>query len=581
MSLLPQQQAVVDTEDHCACIALPGSGKSHTSVEYIVQRIQENPYAFVWAISFTRKAAKELRERLISKMGRDTYEAHARVSTFDSTFLEQLRKALGGAKIELINPGERYNLVMRAVKSTGHTKTKMDVALSAVDHFSGFIDIPEDEIDKNPDGYDIFVKFDEFRRERKKWDFPSICRAVVKGQENGNVPRLPVSHIVVDEFQDCNQSQLRWLMAYANTDTTTLVVGDDDQSIYSFRGSNGYENFIQYKEKFNAITRVLNVCFRCKPQILFAGQRLIENNKDRLDKDMQSIHNEGGKVAIVQATNFEDELDKILEKIKADEDPSNWAVLARTNRKLWELIGMFQDNGIPYVTKEADSLLSSPFCDTYYKILEMFVKRQKKNGPDILAWMGASDADIEDSKEFGGLSRRHLIENYQLPEGKVAATTPDEVLFSTIAELLSFDHSIDEGLKVVNRMIEGQATLKKSEVSMLGTFSKIVRKSTSSSFREAAKTFMRIVEKAQKGNDKDDEEEKKGVELLTLHSSKGLQWNKVWIMNVAKDVLPPKGSSRLEIAEERRLLFVGMTRAIEELYISFPQNKKSRFLDEF
>lgn len=580
MSLLPQQQAVVDTEDHCACIALPGSGKSHTSVEYIVKRIQDNPYAFVWAISFTRKAAAELRDRLIAKLGRDSYEAQAKVSTFDGTFLEQLRKALGGAKIELISPGERYNLVERSMRSTGNTKMKMDFALRAVDHFSGFIEIPEEEVENNPEGYELFVKFDELRRERKKWDFPSICRAVVKGQENGNIALLPVSHIVVDEFQDCNQAQLRWLTAYANTDTTTLTVGDDDQSIYFFRGSNGYENFVQYKEKFNATTRFLNVCFRCKPEILFAGQRLIENNKDRLPKDMKSIYDEGGEVQVIPARDFEDELDLIAKKIAEDDNPNNWAVLARTNRKLWELIGVLQSNGIPYVTKEADSLLSTPFCDTYYKIIEMFVKRQKKNGADILAWMGASDTDIDQSKKYGGLSRRHLIENYQLPEGKRVPTSHDEVLFSTIAVLLSYEHSVDEGLKVVNDMFEGQKTLKKSEQSMIDVFSKIIKKCSTGSFREGAKSFMRIVEKAQQGSETD-KETGEGVELLTLHSSKGLQWNKVWIMNVAKDVIPPKGSGRLEISEERRLLFVGMTRAIEELYISFPQNKKSRFLDEF
>jgi len=580
MSLIPQQQAVVDTEDHCACIALPGSGKSHTSVEYIVKRIRENPHCFVWAISFTRKAAIELRERLVDIIGIDTYSAHARVSTFDSTFLEQLRKATGGEKISLLKEGERYNLIYRALRSTGFKKAKIEDAVSMVDYFSGFVDIPEPEIERFEQWYEVFIKYDLLRREQGKWDFASISRAVVKGQENGTVKTLPVTHIVIDEFQDCDSSQLRWLKAYINTDITTLVVGDDDQSIYSFRGSNGYENFLDYKQSFNAITRVLNVCFRCKPRILHAAQRLIENNDDRLEKNMQSIHEEGGEVNIVMATSFDDEMDKIVKKLKKDGCPNDWAILARTNRKLWALIAKLQEHDIPYVTKEADSLLKSPFVDSYYKILEMFVKRHKRNGADILSWLGADDLEIEDSKSYGGLSRKHLIENYRLPHDGGVPTNTDEALFSTLAELLSYDHSVQEGAKKIRELIEGQKILKKREVNILAAIHRMLLSTSSLSFREAAKVFIRIVDKVNRGA-VEQEETKSGVELLTMHSSKGLQWRKVWILNVAKDVIPPKGvRKKSEIAEERRLLFVGMTRAIDELYISYPQNKRSRFLEE-
>ncbi len=587
MSLTDRQQAVVDTRGNCACIALPGSGKSHTCVHHIVERLNTVPNCYYQAISFTRKAAAELRERIIGEIGLDRYKAQVNVSTFDSLFIKQLKNASNGQKIQIMSNPERHNLIRRTLQHLDIKKMKHLDAERCVDYFGGFIEIPQSEVDENPVGYKIYSQFDAFRREKKMWDFPSIAKVVVKGQETGAIPLLNITHLQIDEFQDTGVIQYRWLRAYANSNVEVVTVGDDDQSIYSFRGSNGYENFVNFKEDFNPEMHVLNTCFRCKPGILFPAKHLIEHNKNRVPKDMKSIAEKGGEVVLKPYKDDKIELEEIALCLMEQTNYNDWAVLARTNKRLWNLAALLTAMEVPFRTKETEGLLSNPFVDMIYKIVKSYLLGTKKHAPDILSWLGANEEDIQASREAGGLSRRHSMANYELPEGQDLPENTDQRLFSTWNHFISGGLLTNDGIRELDNLITGCRTLNKGEAKLLDITTEIMRSTNQEMFDDSMKTFCKMVENSQKSRDDSDEnkDDEEAVELLTLHSSKGLQWKNVWIMGCTIGQLPapPKEEVKDEEAyeaEERRLLFVGITRAMDKCYTSYTVAKESIFIKE-
>lgn len=589
MSLTDRQQAVVDTRGHCACIALPGSGKSHTCVHHIIERLNTVPNCYYQAISFTRKAAAELRERIIAEIGYERYKAQVKVSTFDSLFIQQLRAASNGQKIQIMSNPEKHNLIRRTLQHLNlpkESKIKHQDATKFIDFFGGFIEIPQVEVDNNPVGYKIYAQYDAFRREKKMWDFPSIAKVVVRGQETGAIPLLQITHLQCDEFQDTSDIQYRWVKAYANTNVEVITVGDDDQSIYSFRGSNGYENFLNFKEDFNPTMHVLNTCFRCKPGILYPAKHLIEHNENRVPKDMKSIADKGGVVKLHAYKDDKIELEEIALCLMEQTNYNDWAVLARTNKRLWNLAALLTAMEVPFTTKETEGLLSNPFVDMVYKIVKSYLIQSKKHAPDILSWLGAKEEEIQLSREGGGLSRRFSMANYVLPDGQDLPTTIDEQLFCAWSEFISGGLLTNDGIRLLDNLITGCRTLNKGELKLLQITTDIMRSANQDMFEDSMKTFCKMVENSQKTRDEEEETEgEEAVELLTLHSSKGLQWKNVWIMGCTLGQLPAPPKDEVEDeeayeAEERRLLFVGMTRAMDHCSMSYTVGKESLFIKE-
>ncbi|KJG37680.1 hypothetical protein UA32_12000 [Photobacterium angustum] len=608
MGLTTQQKRVVDSQQNCECVALPGSGKSHTVVQYIKEKINENPFNKLLAISFTRKAAQELRDRIGSELGKNS-EAMKRIgiSTFDAVFIKQIKQALGVKTLRLMNNGERRNLIFRAIKASGYSMKVDDVILD-IDEFGGYISIPRSLVEAKKESFEIFTKYTELRKQKKMWDFPSVSVAVVSAQKNGTISLLPITHLVIDEFQDTNDIQFQWVEAYsANENIKVLTVGDDDQSVYSWRQSLGYVNFLRFKEVFKPETHVLDICFRCKPVILHCARSLIEFNSDRVPKTMKSIYEEGGTVQTWLVNEpkkgskdyslGQNESEVVLKRLKQcflpsdpnfDENaPKFWAVLARTNRELWKLAAQLEALGIEYRTKPSESILCSQGADMVNKIMFTVVHEKKTWMADILSWFGCTEDEINASRSAGGLSARYSLANYVL--NKEEPETQEEKVFYYINMVIKHQPNLEQGLKIINDLLYERTDylkLKERDVSSLKMIIDIFKTTGDElSFMESARNFLKMV---QKSNKKENETEEfcEGVDLMTLHSSKGLQWDGVWLIGFSDKVFPSepeKGvnpKKALEILEEeRRLAYVGMTRAKSELHIS-SNNKLSRFIHE-
>lgn len=491
------------------------------------------------------------------------------ISTFDAIFRHQLIHNMNG-QCRLLKNGEYENLVLRAIKLSGR-KLKQDRAKEYIAEFASYTEIPASLAKKQAAGYDVFQAYEKLRRERGAWDFAAITRAVVKAQEAGKIELMDFTRIIVDEFQDTNDLQYRWLRAYRNQ-ARVLVVGDDDQSIYGWRHSKGMENFNSFIADFSAISVTLNICYRCKPRILKAADRLIRNNTKRLEKDMQSYAEYGGHVDVRMLGS--DEVVDIAEHIASlhPKERTKWAVLARTNLQLRSLAAELSQLGVDYVSKDKDALFSRLMADILYRIFKIYRYSQTEHIKDVLSWLGECEYVLEESN---WLKKRSILYSFSVDDNKASLSKTDQFLWL----INQWNHSEPETLKAMNTLLNffgNVRGLNRREIGEFQALSGIVQSFThASSFKEVAQIYCSMYEKVGQNQDADEADK---LELLTLHSSKGLQWPSVWIMSVNEEVLPSANNSNIE--EERRLLFVGMTRAEEKLVISYQDDKKSLFIDE-
>ncbi|MCQ1060280.1 ATP-dependent helicase [Photobacterium sp. ZSDE20] len=563
MKLTDEQRPIAEEDHHSIAIALPGSGKTFTIVAYISTVIQKQPDAKVLAISFTRKAASELRERIEQVVPRNS---HVDVMTFDGLFRNQLMKMNGRKSLNMVNDGARDNLIMQAMRELEY-KGGFDDAMAKVDHFASKHAIKQSEVQRNKPGYDLFCKYEELRRSRKVWDFAAIARTVVKAQETGAVPLLDYDRIIIDEYQDASDLQYFWIKPYAASHTIVMTCGDDDQAIYGWRGAKAYQNFMSFKEDFAPHTHVLNTCFRCKPAILNVARILIEHNDDRVAKNMRSVHAEGGMVQLHGAITPDDEATMIVNHVS--KDPENWAILARRNIDLQTVQATLEAYGIDFITKDPKSIFDSPAADILMKLARTILKGSRYDIPDILAFIGLTEAEISHERSAGGLKSNVKLSNYSPPGG--VADTVAEHLFVAVRDL-AVNPNDQDVFTILAKLLHSNRKLSKKETTGIEILLGIMQRLDIGQPSDSLKWFVKKVNN--RSETSDEGESKEGVELLTLHSSKGLQWRKVWILGLNDGVCPSDKST--DTAEEARLLYVGMTRAMDQLHMSYVHQKSDK-----
>lgn len=626
MSLIGNQKNVVASTNNISCLALPGSGKSFTSVKYISRVVNDVPDCKVVAISFTRKAALELKEKLHAELGQEKMRQHVKVSTFDSLFYQELKRYLDVKKLTIMSENERRNIITmtknkiknihqaRKGKKKHKELTDNDIN-AAIDKFDSYLDIPSEVAAEDTRGYDFYREYVAMRTRKKLWEFSSISVAVVRGVQAGMFKPFNLTHLVVDEFQDTSDIQYEWLRNYANTNAKVAVVGDDDQAIYSFRFSKGYRNFIRFKEDFRPDCFVLNICFRCKPAILARAKNLIEHNQSRVHKEMKSIFSDGGDVhfrpyvyALPKANEndepsplkdiplHDDALDSLLNEIQHDK-AKDWAILARTNDELWPIRALLADKGLPLDDVPDSSVFNSYGYLMLEKLFYTVIKSSKHYIEDLLVWLGESGEDIAHSIQAGGLSKKYAFANMPMSSNKNtllmtliyklqdAISTSDGV--ALIQEFLKEGfNSHDKAKQVEPDPSNPLLTLSKSDKSAIDLVLKILSNLGQPMFRDSVMKLVRFSKNTKMEKEDSGDGESNTIQLLTLHSSKGLEFKNVIIYNISEGSIPSQKSTSNDenktegIEEERRLLFVGMTRAMENLYLLYDAERPSQFIAE-
>ena len=623
-----QQEAVFHTEGPVLILAGAGSGKTrvltHRTV-YLIEEKKVNPYN-IMAITFTNKAAGEMRERIDNLVGFGSESIW--VSTFHSTCVRILRRHIDrlgyDTNFTIYDTDDQKTLMKDICK-----KLQIDTKIYKEKSFMSVISSAKDEL-ISPEEFTLratgdFAKekqaavYREYQAELRKnnaLDFDDlIVKTVELFQTDAEVLdyyQERFKYIMVDEYQDTNTAQFQLIKLLAGKYQNLCVVGDDDQSIYKFRGAN-IKNILNFEEVYpNAKVIKLEQNYRSTQTILDAANGVIANNVGRKSKVLWTDNDEGEKINFQQFDTAYEEADYVIRDIqkKVKEGAYNYgecAILYRTNAQSRLFEERFVVNNTPYkivggvnfyARKEIKDLLA------YLKTID--------NGRDDLAvrriinvpkrGIGATTLSrVQAYAEENDLSFYNALKLAEdIPSiGKAGTKIKPFVTFiqsmRSKLEYLSVSQLLQDIIEETGYVAELQAENTEEAQARIENIDELISKVVAYEEGEENPTLSGFLEEVALVADIDDLQEGNDyVVLMTLHSAKGLEFPNVYLVGMEDGVFPSymtiTADDPSEIEEERRLCYVGITRAMKDLTISCARqrmirgetqyNKVSRFVKE-
>lgn len=602
-----QREAAVHTEGPLLILAGAGSGKTRVlthRIAYLMEEKGVNPWNIL-AITFTNKAASEMRERVnkIAGMGAESVW----VSTFHSACVRILRRhieVLGFGSNFTIYDADDQKTVMKEIFRKFDINTKIYKergVLAEISHAKDEMITPE-EMELNaggdPDARKIAGMYKEYQsilRGNNALDFDDlIVKTVELFQHNPDILdyyQERFKYIMVDEYQDTNTAQFELIRLLALKYQNLCVVGDDDQSIYKFRGANIY-NILNFEHHFPDATVIkLEQNYRSTQNILDAANAVIANNQGRKEKRLWTDNGAGDKITFEQLDTAAEEADFVARDIarrvrKGEYQYKDCAILYRTNAQSRLFEERFITANIPYkifggvnfyARKEVKDLLA------YLKTID--------NGQDDLAvrriinipkrGIGAASINkvalYAQEQEISFYDALCVAE--QVPGlGKAAAKIRPFVLFiqsmKAKAKLLSVADLLQEVIETTGYVRELEAEGTDEAEARIENIDELISKAVDYAEGEEAPTLNGFLENVALVADIDSFDENSDyVVLMTLHSAKGLEFPNVYLAGLEDGLFPSymsitSDNSQAEIEEERRLAYVGITRAKKNLTIT-------------
>ena len=599
-----QKEAVLTTEGPVLVLAGAGSGKTTVLVNRIAYMISEKhirPWNIL-AITFTNKAAREMKdriERLLGDTAKDMW-----IGTFHSVCVRILRSC-----IDLLGYSRDF-----VIYDTADTKTVMKECLRELDIdeksfpvrnvLSIISNAKNDLMDaatfENVYKSDyrmsiiakIYYRYQTKLRKNNAVDFDDIILNTVKIlSENPDVLSKyqdKFRYILVDEYQDTNNSQYLLINLLAQANRNLCVVGDDDQSIYKFRGAN-IGNILNFEDDYSDVQKItLDQNYRSTQNILDAANSVISNNKGRMGKSLWTSNGDGNKVFVYTGTNEYDEARYIARQIKKHFDEqgsfSDCAILYRTNAQSRVIEEMLMRESVPY------------------KVLSGLRFYDRKEIKDIIAYLRVvynpnDDVSLariinEPKRKIGNATlekARNIAREKETSLYDVISHADDYPEFKTaIKKLLGFSEIIQSLIKLKDTvtiedltgrilndtgympaLVMEDTTESKTRIENLGEFISVITEFEKN--EETGNTLGEFLENISLVSDIDgyDENEDSAV-LMTIHSAKGLEFPIVFLSGLEEGLFPGMRSmeSDDDIEEERRLCYVAITRAKEQLYIT-------------
>ncbi|HQQ20044.1 MAG TPA: UvrD-helicase domain-containing protein [Exilispira sp.] len=597
-----QKKAVLHIEGPLLVFAGAGSGKTKTltyRVAYLIEELKVKPDNIL-AVTFTNKASEEMKERIKNLLNKDINLFW--IGTFHSMCSRILRKEivyLGYNKnFTILDEDDSLKIIDEAIKNLDFQKNYFQSReiynkISYIKSRGLFV---EDYIPK--DGYDealkkIFLKYEEIKKNGNLVDFDDLINFVTKIlNQNDIISRFyseKFKFILVDEYQDINPAQHKLLKALTKYNKNIFVVGDDDQSIYKFRGSSS-ELMLSFKDDFEKVEVVyLSENYRSTETIVNASKFLIKNNKTREEKPLYAIKSGGDKIKLYRAINEIDEarfvIKKIIELKETGIDFSQIAILYRTNaqsRTFEEAAILFSIpyrlvGGIKfYQRKEIKDLLS------YLRIVlnerDFLSLERVFNFPKI----GVGEKTFDKIKFYLEIEKS-LIDSLE----KILEITKNKKVNNSITKFIEnfkkWKNLQDDIFELINSIISDVQFLENIEEEKkenIYEFLNIVKEFNDRTGSTRLEDFLSYISLI---SDVDTIDTSDKITLMTVHSAKGLEFNSVFIIGLEEGLFPHFKSllSNEDIEEERRLLYVAMTRAKENLYLTYSMRRTRMGVPEF
>jgi len=612
MSLLdalnePQRQAVMATDGPLLILAGAGSGKTRVLTHrtaYLIEECGVNPYN-IMAITFTNKAAGEMRERIDQMVGYGSESIW--VCTFHSTCVRILRRyidRLGFGTNFTIYDSDDQKTLMKDICKRLEIDTKMYKEKMFLSAISSAKDELIDPIEFETRAAGDYVKrkqaqvYQEYQQALKQNNALDFDDLIMKTVELFKLDKEVLAsyqdrfrYIMVDEYQDTNTAQFELIRLLALKYQNLCVVGDDDQSIYKFRGANIY-NILNFEHHFPDATVIkLEQNYRSTQNILDAANAVIANNQGRKEKRLWTDNGAGDKITFEQLDTAAEEADFVARDIarrvrKGEYQYKDCAILYRTNAQSRLFEERFITANIPYkifggvnfyARKEVKDLLA------YLKTID--------NGQDDLAvrriinipkrGIGAASINkvalYAQEQEISFYDALCVAE--QVPGlGKAAAKIRPFVLFiqsmKAKAKLLSVADLLQEVIETTGYVRELEAEGTDEAEARIENIDELISKAVDYAEGEEAPTLNGFLENVALVADIDSFDENSDyVVLMTLHSAKGLEFPNVYLAGLEDGLFPSymsitSDNSQAEIEEERRLAYVGITRAKKNLTIT-------------
>lgn len=569
-----QKKAVCHGSGPALVLAGPGSGKTYLIVNRIrclTENCQVAPENIL-VITFTKAAARSLQQRFSEDTGQNGIQVF--FATFHSFFFQLLRQYSSYGTNSLLKTEEKIKYMEAVLAETRiHLSANSASARDFLKSFGIYKNNPEAFSDehlpaeiKMQDFLTVFSAYQKLIGKEHKLDFddmPFLCLQLLKEKPPVlESCRRQFTHILIDEYQDTNPVQYEILKLLASPGNNIFAVGDDDQAIYGFRGSSPgiMQDFL--KQYPDASLYRLDMNYRSTPAIVRASLRMIEENKTRFSKKIQTFESRGEQVNYLAFKESEEEYQYIAHRLARCRETwtySEMAVLCRTNRVLESIAEILEEEEIPYQMKEPvdshyDSLAVRELVSCLY-----YCQGLKKREPAVWKALQGDIRQKELLKQMSPYTAIHYIRKRMEYDAYLKFRMKDSL--SRAEEYLQqLDRLSTFGLKY-NNTREWLAALEKH---VSGWRSRMAVQ---------GKTALK-------------ETREPGVNLMTIHASKGLEFSYVCISDVNEGILPGKNIRSPELLEEeRRMLYVGMTRAKKALDILYLTGTKenprlpSRFLN--
>ena len=594
-SLNEQQQKVVDsTEGPVMVLAGAGSGKTRTVTyrikELIVKGVSPSK---ILAITFTNKAAKEMRERTISLI-RNSPEINRPISEFENPFVNTFH-SLG---VHILRQQHKHLKIPKSfsILDRGESKAKMKKAIVASNldpkqfeparmlghiskHKGEGLTLKQFETRSTGKHFldetlaRVWKEYESILNKDKVFDFDDLLLQTKELLKNNKEIREYYQntweYIHVDEYQDTNNVQHQLVELLAGDHKNLCVVGDIDQNIYSWRGAK-VGHMLDFEKKYPECKIILlEQNYRSTKVILDAANQIIEKNVNRKDKVSFTENASGDKITIHQAYNEKDEARFIANEakdlIKKGKKPSDMAVLYRANFQSRIIEEMMLTSGIPY------QVLGTKFFD-------------RKEVKDILAYIkvALNRSDSISMERAIGSPKRGIgkVTLLKVLEGKT-----NEIKGKTLTNVQSFFDFLDrieeciqtkspkETLELISKesgVLDSLHKLPDGEDRIANIF-ELISLSDKYKNMEPLEGIEKLIEEAALASDQDElSSDNGGVKLMTVHAAKGLEFDYVFITGMEEGLFPheKRGEEKVDEEEERRLFYVAITRAGKKLYLS-------------
>ncbi len=611
--LNPQQrEAVLHVEGPLLLLAGAGSGKTRVITHRMAHLVTAHqvPGPCILAVTFTNKASGEMRDRVMKLIGESTTRRAPFVSTFHSFCVRLLRR--DGASLATIRPGfttafniyddaDQLSIVKSGFRHLGIDEKFMQyrAALSRISHAKNHKETPEDFYKNatDPKAERMAVIFEQYEgklRQANALDFDDLLLESVRLLRNDQMIREEYNRrfefVMIDEYQDTNRTQYDLVRLLTNARQNVAVVGDEDQSIYGWRGAD-IKNILDFQKDYPRARVIrLEQNYRSVKNILEAAGAVVANNKERLGKNLWTDAGAGEKITVYEAMDGENEALYVADTVERElrrKPGASIAVLYRTNfqsRQIEEALRRYNRKyvvvgGLSFYdraeVKDMLCYLKTLLNPADSVSLERIINVPARGIGKTTFEQIEKYANTHQSSAWAALTE--MLEQRMFAGRAEAAVSAFHRLIEELREGVA-ERKVHETLHAIlertgyKKMIELEQTPEAE--SRLGNLLELLNAAADGADR--GETLAEFLDHAALVADADSVDEKAQVSLLTIHNAKGLEWPVVFIAGMEEGLFPHSRSreSEAHLEEERRLCYVALTRAEKKLHLTWARYRR-------